>query len=73
LIFNVSHYRARKADVINHVKKHGIDSISFFCATAGFPVIAACIFVKEEFPEYEKEMERKIGVLKEFYGYSEVS
>jgi hypothetical protein len=70
--FSVKLYRGRKDDVISHVRKHGIHSISFFCATTGFPVAAACVFVKEEFPEHKEEMERKLDVLKEFYGYKEI-
>ena len=73
MIFSTKLYRIRKPDVISHVKKHGVNSISFFCATTGFPVAAACVFVKEEFPEHKEEMERKLEVLKEFYGYKKIS
>lgn len=62
-------YRSNKLELIRSIKKQGIESLSIFCACTGLPVIVACYFVKEELPEFDEEMGRKIEVLKEFYGY----
>lgn len=70
--FKVGVYRKGKADLIRHVKKWGIDSISFYCATCGFPVAAAVVFCIEEFPEEREMLEKKLEVLKGFYGYASV-
>lgn len=73
MIFKVGLYRKGKADLIRHVQNKGIDSLSFYCATVGFPVAAAVVFCIEEFPEERERLENKLEVLKEFYGYEEVS
>lgn len=72
MIFKVSSYRNGKADLVRHVERWGVDSISFYCATVGFPVAAACVFVIEEWPEEKEKMEKKLEVLKEFYGYRSI-
>jgi hypothetical protein len=71
MIFKVGQYRNGKAGFIRHIQRNGVDTLSFYCACVGFPVAAAVIFVKEEFPEHTEEMDRKLGVLKEFYGYED--
>jgi hypothetical protein len=69
LKLNLEQLRANKPELIKSVKQHGIESISYFCACTGLPVIAACFFVKEDLPEFTEEMDRKIKALTEFYGY----
>lgn len=72
MVFKVGVYRNGKADLIRHVEKWGIDSISFYCATVGFPVAAAVVFCMEEWPEERERLEKKLEVLKEFYGYESI-
>lgn len=69
MILKIAQFRKNKPELIRNVKLHGVNSISFFCSCTGLPVAAACVFVKEEFPELEQEMERKLQVLSEFYDY----
>jgi len=61
--------RANKPEVIRHVKKNGLESLSLFCATCGVSLLAAHVYVSEDFPEYREECERKLRILKDFYGY----
>lgn len=70
--FKVSQYRNGKADLVRHLERWGIDSLSFYCATVGFPVAAAVVFAIEEWPEEKEQLEKKLEVLKEFYGYESV-
>ena len=72
MLFKVGPYRNGKADLIRHVEKWGIDSISFYCATVGFPVAAAVVFCIEEWPEERERLEKKLETLKEFYGYKSI-
>lgn len=66
---NIELMRVNKPEVIRHVKKNGIDSLSLFCATTGVSLLAAHIYVAEEFPEYREYCEKKLETLKDFYGY----
>jgi hypothetical protein len=66
---NIEQFRSNKAELIKSIEKQGIDSLSLFCACTGLPVIAACFYVKEDLPQYDEEMDRKIAALREFYGY----
>jgi hypothetical protein len=72
MIFKVGVYRSGKADLIRHVERWGIDSISFYCATVGFPVAAAVVFCIEEWPDERERLEKKLTVLKDFYGYEKI-
>lgn len=71
MVFKVSQYRAGKEDLIQHVRKNNCDfsSISYYCAVSYFPVAAALVFCIEEWPEKSEELEKKLGIIKEFYGY----
>ena len=66
---DINQFRSNKLELIRNIEQHGIDSLSFFCACTGLPVIAACFFVKEELPQFDELMDKKIESLKEFYGY----
>lgn len=72
MIFKVGQYRNGKADLIRHVKRWGLDSLSFYCATVGFPVAAAIVFCIEEWPEEKEKLEKKLEKIKEFYGYEQI-
>jgi hypothetical protein len=72
MIFKVGLYRQGKADLIRHVERWGIDSLSFYCATVGFPVAAAAVFCIEEWPQHKEVLEKKLEALKEFYGYEAI-
>lgn len=69
----LAQFRTNKEELLRSIQKHGIDSLSMFCACTGLPVAAACVFVKEELPQYSEEMDKKLEVLKEFYGYTEIT
>ena len=72
MILKTAPYREQIPELVKNVKRWGVDSISYFCATTGLPVATACVFVKEAFPEHAEEMDRKLEMLKEFYGYEDV-
>lgn len=74
MTFHVGIYRNGKADLIKHIARNrgDVSKLSFYCASVGFPVAAAVVFCMEEFPEKSEELLRKLEVLKEFYGYTEV-
>lgn len=61
--------RANKPEVIRHVKKNGLESLSLFCATASLSLLVAHVYVIEDFPEYREYCEGKLQRLKDFYGY----
>ena len=69
----LAQFRTNKEELLRSIQKHGIDSLSMFCACTGLRVGAACVFVKEELPQYSEEMDKKLEVLKEFYGYTEIT
>jgi hypothetical protein len=62
-------YRVNKVNVVKYVKEKGLDTLSYFCSMTQFSIIIAYMYVREDFPEYEVECDRKIKLLKEFYGY----
>lgn len=66
---NLELFRKTKPELIRSIEKHGIESLSMFCACTGLPVIVACYFVKEEMSQFDEVLDKKIEVLKEFYGY----
>lgn len=72
MIVKIGQFRKSKDELIKSVRKQGIDSLSIFCACTGLPVVAACLFLKEEFPDSAEKMDKKIEALKEFYGYEEI-
>lgn len=69
MILKISQFRKNKPELIKSIQNQGIDSLSMFCACTGLPVAAACMFVKEEYPEYTDLMDKKLQLLTEFYGY----
>jgi hypothetical protein len=73
MIFKISPFRNGKADLIRHVERHGLDSLSFYCATISFPVAAAIVFCIEEWPEEREKLEKHLEKVKEFYGYESIS
>jgi hypothetical protein len=73
VIFKLGLYRDRKADIIRHVERHGLSSLSFYCATVGFPVAAALVFCMEEWPEKREELEKRLEKVREFYGYEQIT
>jgi hypothetical protein len=72
LKLKLSQFRSNKAELIRSINKHGIESLSYFCACTGLPVAAACVFVKEDLSQFTEEMDRKLEALREFYGYTEI-
>lgn len=62
-------FRSQKNGVIEYIKKHGIEGVSGYCVLTGIPVIAAVNYIKEDFPEYEEECNKRIDLLIKFYGY----
>ena len=66
---DVELYRSNKPRVIDYVNKNGLDSLAYFCSTTQFCLLIAYVYVMEDFSEHREECERKIKVLKEFYGY----
>lgn len=72
MIFKLGQYRAGKNDLIRHVKKHGIESLSYYCAASAFPVAAAIVFCMEEWPEKREELEKRLEKVREFYGYEQI-
>lgn len=70
--FKTSLYRRTKPEFIKVITRIGYSGISLYCATSGYPIAAALIFYKEEFPEYTDEINKRLQVIKEFYGYDEI-
>lgn len=68
--FKLKPYRHRKSEIIDAYRQKGISSISYYCAVASFPIIAAISFINEEYPS--KELEDKLKDLKEFYDIKEI-
>lgn len=73
---DVEFYRLAKADFITNLKRRNVTKwdelnaeISLYCACTGLPVLAAIVFVEEEFPEYSEQLTKKKEVVKTFYGY----
>ncbi len=61
-------FRPQKETILKYVKTKGINNISLYSATSGFPLIAIYIFILEDMPEYVKICESKLKELREFYG-----
>lgn len=66
---DIEQCRANKVNVVEYVKKNGVDTLSYFCSTTQFSLLVAYSYIKEDFPIYEEECDRKLKLLKEFYGY----
>lgn len=63
--FKIKQYRNRKEELVEVYRQKGISHVSYYCAVAMFPIIAAMVFIYEE--TGDEEAKRKIEVLKEFY------
>lgn len=66
---NPAQFEVNREHLLKVIRERGVSSLSYFCTCTGLPVYVACIFVKEEFPEFSAEMDQKIAALVEFYGY----
>jgi hypothetical protein len=62
-------FRCQKDEVINYVRKNGIESVSLFCSGYGIPIIAFWTYVSEEFPEYRERVQKSIDIVTRFYRY----
>jgi len=67
---NVNEFRVHEPLIIKHFSQFGIDSIGLYAATAMVPVIALYVYIREVYPS--EELDRRVNVLIEFYGYTEV-
>lgn len=67
---NIDEFRVHEPLILKQYEKDGLDSVSLYAATAMVPVIALLIFIREIHPS--SELDRRINVLIEFYGYTEV-
>jgi hypothetical protein len=68
---DINLFRKNKEELLRSINKRGVDSLSVFCACTGLPVIIGCMFIKEDMPQFNLEMDRKILILKEFYDYED--
>ena len=62
-------YSNAKNDLIKHVKRKGIEDVSFYCACNSLPLYVAYTYVKEEYPEHNDYCNEQLKTLREFYGY----
>lgn len=63
-------FRVVKDDLLKFYKQSGEDSISFYCAVSGVPIVVAYLLLYEEYkdPKYLEKIKR----VNEFYGEKDV-
>lgn len=67
----IEDFKSQEKNVVNHIRKEGLEALPLYCSLTGIPIIAALYFIKNNIKKYEDSVDVQIKEIVTFYKYEE--